>query len=156
MNQETLNHFSTLFKTILSEHELEVNDELKDLTPKTGGDEADLATIEKDLQLELKLKGRKSFFVKKIENALVKIENGTFGACEDCDCDISTSRLLARPTATLCITCKEEEELGQKHIPYQKKSHTLGKELANHNVIHIQFGEDGNNGKQMPTKSLPN
>ena len=81
--------------------------------------------------------------------------DGTYGCCEDCGDDISQKRLMARPTATLCITCKEEEERGERHIPYQKKSHTLGKKLGTNNVIHVQFGEDGNNGKKMNRTSIP-
>jgi DnaK suppressor protein len=45
-----------------------------------------------------------------VEQAKQKILSGTYGECEDCSSDISQSRLLARPTAGLCINCQEEKE----------------------------------------------
>lgn len=46
----------------------------------------------------------------KIELALRKIDEGTFGICEECDEPISQKRLAARPEAPLCIQCKEAQE----------------------------------------------
>ncbi len=46
----------------------------------------------------------------KIDKALAKIEDGSFGICEDCEEQIHSKRLEARPETTLCIKCKEEEE----------------------------------------------
>jgi DnaK suppressor protein len=46
----------------------------------------------------------------KIQKALERIDNGTFGVCEECDELISLKRLEARPETTLCIRCKEEQE----------------------------------------------
>jgi hypothetical protein len=48
--------------------------------------------------------------VKKVKQALKRIDEGSFGVCQDCGCDIGEKRLLARPTADLCIQCKEDEE----------------------------------------------
>lgn len=154
LNEQSRQYFTSLFNSILVMQELEpLNVVEGDNTLKIKGDEVDHATREREQQLENKLKGRQSIFLKKIENGLIKLENGSFGVCEDCDGGISLTRLKARPTATLCIECKEEQESGEKHIPYEKKSHTHGKSLgSDSNVIHIQFGEDGNNGKQMPTR----
>ena len=47
---------------------------------------------------------------KKVEAAKQKIADGTYGICEDCGAEISQKRLLARPTADLCIGCQEEKE----------------------------------------------
>lgn len=151
MTEENQAYFKSLFKTILADQDLEALNGSWD--KKLKGDEVDLASQEREQQLELKLQGRKNFFKKKIELGLKKIEDGTFGTCEECGAEISMTRLKARPTATMCIHCKEEQESGERHIPYQKKSHTHGQEiLTETNVIHIQFGEDGNNGKQMPQR----
>ncbi len=46
----------------------------------------------------------------KINKALVKIDDGTFGVCEECGEEISVKRLEARPETTLCIKCKEDQE----------------------------------------------
>ena len=48
--------------------------------------------------------------LKKVEQAKQKILSGTYGECEDCGDNIAQSRLLARPTAGLCINCQEEKE----------------------------------------------
>lgn len=89
---------------------------------------------EEDVNLSLKVKGRERHLHFKIRKALQRIENGTFGLCYECGENIEINRLLARPIAELCLACKEEEEKKECHIPYQKKSHTLGKilELKNH------------------------
>ncbi|TMB23658.1 MAG: conjugal transfer protein TraR, partial [Deltaproteobacteria bacterium] len=51
---------------------------------------------------------------KKIDDALARIENGTFGTCEICEEEISVKRLEARPVTTMCIRCKEEQEKQEK------------------------------------------
>ncbi len=73
-------------------------------------DELDLSSMEREQNLTLKLRSREALFTKKIDSALAKISAGTFGICECCDEEIEFSRLEARPTAELCIVCKEKEE----------------------------------------------
>ena len=53
-------------------------------------------------------------FLDKIQKALVKIDDGTFGTCEECGEEISIKRLEARPETTLCIRCKEDQERNEK------------------------------------------
>lgn len=96
----------------------------------TGGDEIDLASEEQERLLHLKLHGRTNFLLKKIDQALVRIEEGKFGICSECDGTIEITRLSARPTATECISCKEELERQENHIPYQRRSHTHGKSFT--------------------------
>jgi DnaK suppressor protein len=48
------------------------------------------------------------------EKALTKIDDGTFGTCEECSEEISVKRLEARPETTLCIRCKEDQERLEK------------------------------------------
>ena len=48
------------------------------------------------------------------EKALAKIEDGSFGTCEECGEEISVKRLEARPETTLCIRCKEDQERMEK------------------------------------------
>lgn len=97
-----------------------------DIDKSFGGDEADLSIRDTGLSLSLKLKGRDLFYLKKVNESLMRIEEGTFGSCNECGCDIGISRLKARPTADLCIACKEEQERDEHFIPYAKKSKTLG------------------------------
>jgi DnaK suppressor protein len=75
-------------------------------------DEIDLASSEYAQSMMFRLRDREKFLFKKIERALTRIEEGTFGICERCDETISPKRLDARPVTTLCIRCKEEQEDG--------------------------------------------
>ena len=56
------------------------------------------------------MRERNKGLVRKIEQALEKIDNGTFGICEECEEGIPEARLTARPVTTLCIDCKREQE----------------------------------------------
>ncbi|MCF8060569.1 MAG: TraR/DksA family transcriptional regulator [Bacteriovoracaceae bacterium] len=150
MKQATLEHFKQLFTSILNDslmEDLSLDEALHSLPT---GDLVDQALGDRDQHLALKLKGRQGFFLKKVTIALEKIENGSFGHCEECDGDISTGRLLARPTATLCISCKEEQEFGEKHIPYQKRSHThgLGLSTQSDKVISLNFTDNSGDNKK--------
>jgi DnaK suppressor protein len=77
-------------------------------------DEMDLASSEYLQSFQFRLRGREKTFLKKIDHAIAKIENGTFGVCEDCEEPISMKRLEARPETTLCIRCKEDQERTEK------------------------------------------
>jgi DnaK suppressor protein len=70
----------------------------------------DLASSEYLQSFQFRLRGRERSFLNKIDKALVKINEGTFGVCEDCGESIHTKRLEARPETALCIKCKEEQE----------------------------------------------
>jgi len=74
------------------------------------GDEGDLAVTELSLSLNLRLQERQTQLLQKIDRALGKIEESTFGLCEQCDEMVNFARLKARPVATLCVACKEEQE----------------------------------------------
>ena len=77
-------------------------------------DEMDLASSEYIQSFTFRLRGREKTFLSKIDHALTKIEDGTFGICEDCGEPISIKRLEARPETTLCIRCKEDQERKEK------------------------------------------
>jgi DnaK suppressor protein len=77
-------------------------------------DEIDLASSEYAQSMVFRLRDREKFLLKKIEKALARIEDGTFGVCERCEEPISPKRLEARPVTTLCIRCKEEQEKKEK------------------------------------------
>ena len=64
----------------------------------------DEASIESDRNLVFRIRERESKLMRKIEHALKKLEDGTFGICEECGEEISEQRLRARPIATLCIS----------------------------------------------------
>lgn len=73
-------------------------------------DEVDLASSESNQSMNIRLRDREQTLLKKINKALEKIEDGSYGVCENCGDDISIRRLEARPVTDLCIRCKEEQE----------------------------------------------
>jgi DnaK suppressor protein len=73
-------------------------------------DETDMTSVETETNMRIRLRNREALFLKKINEALARIKDGTFGACEACCEDIEIKRLEARPTTTLCVLCKEEQE----------------------------------------------
>jgi len=73
-------------------------------------DEIDQASSEYQQSMIFRLRDREKFLLAKIDKALQRIENDTFGICEKCEEEISVKRLEARPVTTLCIRCKEEQE----------------------------------------------
>src|SRR5512143_2547183 len=76
-------------------------------------DPTDRANLETDRNFLLRIRDRERKLIGKIREALARIDDGTFGTCEECGEAISEERLKARPVTTLCIDCKtkaEEEE----------------------------------------------
>lgn len=84
------------------------------LDPDDLPDEMDLASSEYYQSFEFRLRGREKSLLMKLELALRKIDNGTFGICEVCEEPIGKKRLEARPETTLCIQCKEAQERDER------------------------------------------
>ena len=100
-----------------------MRDELLENAASTGAnlrenelvaDPADRATVEEEHALELRVRDRERKLIKKIEEALGRIEEGEYGWCEETGDPIGLGRLLARPTATLSIDAQERRERTQK------------------------------------------
>ena len=109
------------FKTLLTEKRDEIVKKAKqtleeDMTLDSNDlpDEMDLASSEYLQSFTFRLRGREKVFLDKIEKALRKLEEGSFGVCEECGEEISIKRLEARPETTLCIRCKEDQERHEK------------------------------------------
>ncbi len=83
-----------------------------------GGEEIpdpnDRATAEEDRNWALRLRDRDRRLIGKIQDALARLEAGTFGTCTRCGASISPARLRARPVTDLCIECKTEAERGER------------------------------------------
>ena len=77
-------------------------------------DPNDRATLESDRNFTLRIRDRERKLISKIDKALGRIDDGSFGICEECGEEISEGRLKARPVTTLCIDCKEEQERQEK------------------------------------------
>lgn len=112
MKKETLRKFRKIFEA--QRDSFLFNDRVVredfSVCPDDRYDEIDQATTDIEQSMRLRLRNRETLYIKKIEEALKRIEEGTFGECDDCGEDIEIRRLEARPTATLCVACKEEQE----------------------------------------------
>ncbi|HLG22170.1 MAG TPA: TraR/DksA C4-type zinc finger protein [Candidatus Manganitrophaceae bacterium] len=83
-------------------------------TNETLPDLGDQATAEADQNFTLRLREREQKLLKKIDEAIDRINTGAFGICESCGGPISAKRLKARPVTTLCIECKTKQEAEEK------------------------------------------
>jgi DnaK suppressor protein len=88
-------------------------------------DESDVANAEFERSRMLRFRNRDLFYAKKLEKALIKLATNEYGLCEDCDEAIKFERLLARPTAQLCISCKDESEREESGNFIQRQSKSL-------------------------------
>ncbi|MDH5559856.1 MAG: TraR/DksA family transcriptional regulator [Deltaproteobacteria bacterium] len=95
----------------------EINDDIEEDRIKSNsaitneiGDEVDHASEERDRELYQLLGDRERKKLEQIEHALERIEDETYGICEECDSKISKKRLMALPFTMLCVDCKSEEE----------------------------------------------
>ena len=117
MNQTDLQRFKTMLEesrqTLLQSAKRTLTEESNFDTDDLP-DEIDLASSEYNQSMVFRLRDREKFLLKKIDKALARIEDGSFGICERCEEEISPKRLEARPVTTLCIRCKEEQEKKEK------------------------------------------
>ena len=78
-------------------------------TSSRQGDLADQATGNNEVHIQLKLKQTDAKILQAIEEALWRIEQGTYGVCRDCGEPVAAARLNAIPWTRVCITCKEKQ-----------------------------------------------
>jgi DnaK suppressor protein len=83
-------------------------------TAETFADPGDQASAEADQNFNLRLREREQKLLKKVDEAIERIQTGNFGICESCGGEISLERLKARPVTTLCIDCKTRQEEEEK------------------------------------------
>ncbi|GAB6076683.1 TraR/DksA family transcriptional regulator [Desulfurobacterium crinifex] len=103
-------------KEILEQKKIEVIEDIKRgleenfQSEREVGDVVDMSTDEILKTFEMRIRDREAKYLKKIEKALQKINEGTYGICEKCGACINYERLKLRPVAELCIKCKLEQE----------------------------------------------
>ncbi len=85
-----------------------------DVDPDDSPDEIDTAVAESSLSFTGRMRERERQLLNKIERTLEKIDQGTYGECEGCGDEIGVKRLVARPVASLCIACKDEQERDER------------------------------------------
>ncbi len=87
---------------------------LRDIVHQEVGDDVDRATREADQALELRTRDRCRKLVRKIDQALARIEDGSYGYCEETGEPIGLARLEARPVATLSVEAQERREIKER------------------------------------------
>ncbi len=77
-------------------------------------DPTDRASLESNRNALLRIRDRERKLISKIDEALQRIEDGSYGLCEACGNPIGIDRLKARPVTTLCIDCKSDQEAQER------------------------------------------
>ena len=107
---DTLKKMLTDEKAKIMRHLESLSDSQEEELDISTGDPVDIASQEINQNSIQKIGKRETFLLKKIDLALKKIDENTYGECEECGEEISVQRLMARPVAQLCIDCKTEQE----------------------------------------------
>jgi DnaK suppressor protein len=79
-------------------------------------DPTDRAALESDRNFLLRMRDRERKLLSKISEAFARLEDGSYGRCEECGGEIGIERLKARPVTTLCIACKSAQEEREQKI----------------------------------------
>ena len=118
MSKRQLNHFKKILNSwkdqLEKEAEKTVNHMQKD--SNSLADPNDRATQESEFGLELRTRDRERKLIRKIQNSLIKINDGTFGYCEETGEEIGLQRLEARPVASLTLEAQERREITEKQF----------------------------------------
>ena len=112
MDQKDLDYFRKLLNKMLEEAQQKGDVTLEEMTDSNEvfADPADRATAESDRAFTLRIRDRERRLIRKIQSALQRIDDGTYGICEECGEEIGVARLKARPVTRLCINCKAKQE----------------------------------------------
>ncbi len=118
MGKKMLEHFRAILNAWRQELLEEVSRTVHTMQDETANhpDPNDRASQETDMSLELRSRDRERKLIKKIDEAIVKIDSNDYGFCETCGVEIGVQRLEARPTAALCIDCKTLDEIREKQM----------------------------------------
>jgi len=118
MDEKDLEYFKNLLNDRLKELLHHADDTVTGMADSRENfpDPTDRASLEADRNFMLRIRDRESKLIKKVKNALQRIENGTFGICEKCGEEINIERLKARPVTAQCIDCKTKEEALEKAL----------------------------------------
>ncbi len=118
MNKKMLGHFRIVLNAWKKELEDEITRTVHQLRdePENPSDPNDRASQETDMSLELRSRDRERKLIKKIDEAVERIDKDEYGYCDNCGVEIGVERLEARPTAELCIDCKTLEEIREKKM----------------------------------------
>ncbi len=113
MTKAELDKFKKVLERQLHDLQTDFGKELQTMGSPALADINDQATLESERSFELRIKDRERKLIGKVQEALKKIGDGTYGVCESCGESIGVKRLLARPVTSFCINCKSEMEAAE-------------------------------------------
>ncbi len=118
MNDAQKEHFRQILLSWKQQLMEEVDSTIHHLQEEASNfaDPSDRASQEEEFSLELRTRDRERKLIKKISEAMERIDEDDYGFCEACGIDIGIRRLEARPTATMCIDCKTLAEIKEKQV----------------------------------------
>jgi DnaK suppressor protein len=116
MNKEQLDHFRNILNTWKRDLMQEVDRTVLHMKDEAANfpDPNDRATQESEFSLELRTRDRERKLIRKIEEAIKRIDDGSYGYCVETGEEIGIKRLEARPVATLCVEAQERRERREK------------------------------------------
>lgn len=126
-----------LLKGMLEDRRREIHERLRSLRESIPADSHDVRDTEEQSvddfvqEVDLALMQMKTETLKKIDQAILRLEEGTYGRCQECDAEIPAPRLRALPFAALCRDCQEETESNVRAAREAKAFERLQRELVN-------------------------
>ena len=123
-------------KQLLKEMQGRVREETEGVKDE-GRDTYDLASDERDREINFILNDREREKLHAIDDALQRIKDKTYGICESCEGEIQLGRLKVLPFTRLCVKCQEETE------KESKRQKTLEDERGYRKIVITDFEEDG-------------
>jgi DnaK suppressor protein len=102
-------HLSDMKSKLLSEIDSELRAE-REGNKDEGMDTYDLASEERDREINFILSDRERAKIKRIDDALERLDEGSYGVCESCGLEIAEERLQAMPFTRLCRDCQQDQE----------------------------------------------
>ena len=112
-----------LFRKLLDERKRDILQEsertvgtMNSESEEAYADPTDRAALESDRNFLLRMRDRERKLLTKIGEAFARIEEGSYGQCDECGGDIGIERLKARPVTTLCIACKSAQEARESKV----------------------------------------
>ena len=118
MNPKQRAHFRKMLEILKNELSQDIDRTVQTMQADATvfADPNDRASQESDIATELRNRDRERKLIKKIDEAIARIDGGDYGYCDKCGVEIGLKRIEVRPTATLCIDCKTLDELRERQV----------------------------------------
>jgi DnaK suppressor protein len=114
LGRTELEKFKQVLEQQLQELQSDFGKKYQNMSSTALPDINDQASAESERNFEIRIKDRERKLIGKVQEALKKVAEGTYGICESCGESIGSKRLMARPVTNLCINCKAEMEADEK------------------------------------------